>query len=313
MIQSLTSTAFWFSVLASTTPVLLATLGANLMFQSGMFNLSIEGTMLICALTGVVISAYTQSLLVSMILTVLMGIAISFVFGYFTLIMKGPMNACGVAINLIGSGGTVFALVVLTGSKVTSLSLPSLVFPRIHIPLLRDIPFLGQLLSGHNLITYLSWLFVALTWFFLYRTRPGRSLRAVGKNPDAAASVGISVSKMKFLALALCGTFAAFGGMCMSMGSLASFTANMVNGRGYLSLAMNAMSQGNPVIGFLSSHLYGFADTTTIYLQMYTKLDLRLISATPYLLILIVLSIVHSIKLRAEKARERRQLSHSMQ
>ncbi len=312
MIDWLTSPAFWFSVLAGTTPVLLATLAANLMFQSGIFNLAIEGTMLISALAGVVISAYTQNLLLSALATVFIGIAISFLLGYFTLVMKGPMNACGVAINLIASGGTVFVLVLLTGSKISSLGLRSLTFPNVSIPLIQDVPYVGQLLSGHNLITYIGWLCVALSWVFLYRTKIGRNLRAVGKNPEAAQSVGISVNKMKFTALALCGAFSALGGMYMSMGSLSSFTANMVNGRGYLSLAMNAMSQGNPVIGFLSSHLYGFADTTTVYLQMYTNLDLKLIAAMPYILILVVLCVVQSVKKRAKAVATKKQLTKSM-
>lgn len=312
MIAALTSPAFWFSVLAGTTPVLLATLAANLMFQSGIFNLAIEGTMLICALCGVVISAFTQNLFASAVLTVLAGVGVSFLLGYFTLVMKGPMNACGVAINLIAGGGTVFVLVLLTGSKISSLGLHSLTFPNVALPLLERIPYVGALLSGHNLITYVSWLCVAFSWVFLYRTRVGRNLRAVGKNPDAAASVGIDVLRMKFLALALCGAFSALGGMYMSMGSLSSFTANMVNGRGYLSLAMNAMSQGNPLIGFLSSHLYGFADTTTVYLQMYTNLDLKLISAMPYILILFVLFVVQTIKRRMQAATAKKQLAQTV-
>ncbi len=307
MILALSSTAFWFSVLSGTTTILLATLGANLMFQSGIFNLAIEGTMLICALVGVVISAYTQNLLLSAILTVAAGIAVSMLLGYFALVMKGPMNACGVAINLIAGGGTVFVLVLLTGSKVSSLSLQSLMFPNIEIPLLSSIPFLGELLSGHNLITYLSWLFVLLSWVFLYHTRPGRNLRAVGKDPEVARSLGISVLRMKFMALSLCGAFCAFGGMYMSMGSLTSFTANMINGRGYLSLAMNAMSRGNPLIGFLSSHLYGFTDTMTVYLQLYTALDLRFISALPFILILFVLFILHTVKKRIARGKQLRE------
>ncbi len=296
LLGSLTSSAFWFQVLASTTPVLLATLGANVVHQTGIFNLGIEGTMLICALAGVLGSAFSQNLLVGMLCGIIAGLFVSFVLGYFALVMKGPMNACGVAINLFASGGTVFVLATLTGSKVTSLSLPSLTFPNIKIPIIADIPGLGQILSGHNLITYLSWIFVFALWFFLYRTGLGRNMRAVGENEEAARSAGIGVNQMKFLSLGLCGLFSAFGGMYLSMGSLKSFTANMTAGRGYLSLAMDAMSQGNPILGFLSSMLYGLFDSITIYLQMYTNLELKLISAMPYIFIILTLFIVQSIK-----------------
>ena len=129
MTEFFLSPTFWKTVLASTTPVMLATLAANMMTKSGIFNLAIEGTMLICALTGVVVSAFTQNLWAGCLVAVLMGILVSFIFGYFALIMKGAMNACGVAMNLIASGGTVFVLVMLTGSKANSSALKSLTFP----------------------------------------------------------------------------------------------------------------------------------------------------------------------------------------
>jgi len=301
MLNSLASTAFWFQVLASTTPVLLATISANMMTQSGIFNLGIEGTMLICALTGVLGSAFSQSLLVGMICGVVSGAAISFLLGYFALILKGPMNACGVAVNLLATGGTVFILTTLTGSKVTSSALSSLTFPNIRIPLLDNIPVLGQIFSGHNFITYLSWVFVLLTWFFLYKTRPGRNLRAVGQNEEAARSAGINIYRVKFFAMGLCGLFCAFGGMYLSMGSLKSFTAGMTAGRGYLALALGAMSMGNPLLGFASSLLYGFSNSTTVYLQMYSNLDIKMISVMPYIFIILVLFIVQMIKRRSEK------------
>ena len=137
---------------------------------------------------------------------------------------------------------------------------------------------------------------VIATWLLLYRTKLGRSIRAVGENETAALSAGISANQMKFLALMLCGVFCSLGGMYLSMGSLRSFTAGMTAGRGYLSLAMDAMSMGNPVGGFASSLLYGFFDTATVYMQMYSKLDLKLISAMPYLFIIVVLFIVQRIK-----------------
>ena len=301
MLKSLASTAFWFQVLASTTPVLLATISANIMTQSGIFNLGIEGTMLICALTGVLGSAFSQSLLVGMFCGIVAGVAISFLLGYFALILKGPMNACGVAVNLLATGGTVFILTTLTGSKVTSSALSSLTFPNIRIPLLDNIPVLGQIFSGHNFITYLSWVFVLLTWVFLYKTRPGRNLRAVGQNEEAARSAGINIYRVKFFAMGLCGLFCAFGGMYLSMGSLKSFTAGMTAGRGYLALALGAMSMGNPLLGFASSLLYGFSNSTTVYLQMYSNLDIKMISVMPYIFIILVLFIVQMIKRRSEK------------
>ena len=296
MMDFFLSPAFWKTDLASTTPVMLATLSANMMTKSGIFNLAIEGTMLICALTGVVASAFTQNLWIGCLAAVVMGVFVSFVFGYFALIMKGAMNACGVAMNLAATGGTVFILVMLTGSKANSSALKSLTFPVVEIPVIKEIPVLGTILSGQNMVTYIGWLIVALTAWMLYKTKLGINIRAVGENPSAAKAAGISVLFHQFAALAICGIACSFGGMYLSMGALSSFTTGMVAGRGYMSLAMDAMSQGNPIVGCLSSLLYGFSDTITVYLQLYSKIDLKLIEAFPYLFIIAVLVVIQGIR-----------------
>lgn len=276
-----------------------------MMTKSGIFNLAIEGTMLICALTGVVVSAFTQNLWIGCIVAVLMGVAVSFVFGYFALVMKGAMNACGVALNLVASGGTVFVLVMLTGSKANSSALKSLTFPVVGIPVLKDIPILGTIFFEQNLVTYIGWVIVAATSWMLYKTKLGIHIRAVGENPAAAKAAGLNVILHQFVALAICGVACSFGGMYLSMGALKSFTTGMVAGRGYMSLAMDAMSQGNPVVGCLSSLLYGFSDTITVYLQLYSKIDLKLIDAFPYLFIIVVLVIIQAIRRMTAKKKER--------
>ncbi len=305
MMAFFASPTFWRTVLASTTPVMLATLAANMMTKSGIFNLAIEGTILICALTGVVVSAFTQNLWIGCIVAVLMGVAVSFVFGYFALVMKGAMNACGVALNLVASGGTVFVLVMLTGSKANSSALKSLTFPVVGIPVLKDIPILGTIFFEQNLVTYIGWVIVAATSWMLYKTKLGIHIRAVGENPAAAKAAGLNVILHQFVALAICGVACSFGGMYLSMGALKSFTTGMVAGRGYMSLAMDAMSQGNPVVGCLSSLLYGFSDTITVYLQLYSKIDLKLIDAFPYLFIIVVLVIIQAIRRMTAKKKER--------
>ncbi|MEN6621805.1 MAG: ABC transporter permease [Smithella sp.] len=261
-----------------------------------MFNLGVEGTMLSSALAGVLVSAYTQSLWLGCLAGLATGVILSFILGYFTLYLKASENAVGVAINLMATGGTVFILSQVTGSKITSSALASLTFPKIDIPIIQDIPVVGTILSGHNLVTYLGWIFAILLYLMLYKTKLGLNIRAVGENKMAADSAGINVNRTKFVALFLCGIFCGFGGMYLSMGALKSFTANMVAGRGFLSLAMNALSQGNPLLGWAGSLLYGFSNTITIYLELYSDIDLKLIDAFPYLFIIIVLVIVQFIK-----------------
>lgn len=305
MMEFFLSPTFWKTVLASTTPVMLATLAANMMTKSGIFNLAIEGTMPHLRPYRRDCQRIYAEPLNGCLTAVVMGVVISFIFGYFALVMKGAMNACGVAVNLIATGGTVFVLVMLTGSKANSSALKSLTFPVVNIPVLKDIPVLGTIFSGQNLVTYIAWAIVAVTAWMLYKTKLGINIRAVGENPAAAKAAGLSVLKHQFAALAICGVSCAFGGMYLSMGALKSFTTGMVAGRGYMSLAMDAMSQGNPIVGCLSSLLYGFSDTITVYLQLYSKIDLKLIEAFPYLFIIVVLVIIQSIRKMVARRKEK--------
>ncbi len=129
------------------------------------------------------------------------------------------MNACGVAVNLIATGGTVFVLVMLTGSKANSSALKSLTFPVVDIPVIKDIPLFGTIISGQNMVTYIGWAIVALTAWMLYKTKLGINIRAVGENPAAAKASGINVIWHQFVALAICGVSCSFGGMYLSMGA----------------------------------------------------------------------------------------------
>lgn len=294
----ITSASFWFTILASTTPVLLATLSAVIVSRAGIFNLGIEGTMSMSALAGVLVSAYSGSLLFGCLAGLATGIVASLLLGYFCLYLKAPFNSVGVAINLVASGGTVFVLTQVTGSKITSSSLVSKVFPTVNIPLIKDIPFIGEVISGHNLITYLSWLFLFGSYYMLFHTKFGLEIRSVGENESAARTAGINVEKTKMLTLVLCGIFSGFGGMYLSMGALRSFTANMVAGRGFLALAMDAMSQGNPLLGAVGALMYGFSETITVYLQLYSDMSVQIIDAFPYVFILVALIIIQFVKRR---------------
>lgn len=139
----------------------------------------------------------------------------------------------------------------------------------------------------------------------LYKTKLGINIRAVGENPAAAKAAGINVLFHQFVALAICGVACSFGGHVPFHGRLKSFTTGMVAGRGYMALAMDAMSQGNPIIGCLSSLLLGFSDTITVYLQLYSQMDLKLIDAFPYLFIIVVLVIIQAIRGMIAKRKER--------
>lgn len=286
---------FWFAVIRSTTPVLFATLASNLASKSGIINIAIEGTMLIAALVGVVASAFTNSLLLGLFFGLLSGVLVTLALSYFSLKLKSNILITGIAINLAASGGTVFALYTITGDKAVSAVLKSAVFPTVNIPILKDIPYIGTILSGHNLLTYVALISVVVIYLLLYKTPLGTRIRAVGESEAAAESVGININKTKTIALVLSGMLAALGGMFLSMGYLSMFTAGMTSGRGFVALATDAMSGSNPIGSLLSSLIYGFSDSLANYLQN-TSIPLQFIQAFPYMFIVIVFTVFSYIK-----------------
>jgi len=261
------SAEFGYAVLRVTTPILFAAMGALISEKAGVINIAMEGIMLIAALTGVIFSAFSQSALVGLICAVSIGALVGMILAYFALNLRTNVILSAIAINLMASGGTIFVMFLVAGDKGISSSLPSMVLPKLNLPLIQDIPVLGTIISGHNVLTYVAILAVVVMQYFLYKTPLGLRIRAVGENPDAADSVGISVRKTQFIALTLSGLLAGFGGAYMSMGYVSWFSQNMTAGRGFIALAANAMGGATPVGAFLTSLLFGFFDALSNSLQ----------------------------------------------
>lgn len=278
---------FWFAVLRSTTPVLLTTLGALIASRAGARNIALEGTMLTSALVGVLGSALTQNAYIGLLMAILSGIIMSNILAYFALKLKSNIILTGIALNLMASGGTVFALYLFTGDKGASTSLHSLALPNINIPIIENIPVIGNILSGHHLLTYVGLILVVLIWAMFKYTTLGLRIKAVGESPEAAESVGIPVNKIKYIALTMSGALAAMGGAFLSMGYVTLFSAGMTSGRGYTALATQAMANGNPVIALLTSGLFGFSESLSNYLQGFS-LPIEFIQMLPYLTIFVV-------------------------
>lgn len=275
------TTDFAFSVLRVTTPILFAALGALISNRAGIINIGMEGIMLVAALAGVIVSSYTHSAWVGLLGAVMSGTLIAGILAFFTLKFKTHIILGGVAINMFASGGTVFILYLLSGDKGSSTSLASKVLPSVEIPLLKDIPVLGPILSGHHILTYVSIIAVFVVYYLLNRTPLGLRIRSVGENPHAAQSVGVSVVKIQYMALLLSGFFAGLGGAYMSMGYLSLFTRDMIAGRGWIAIAAESMGRSTTVGTALTSLLFGTADALSNALQV-LKIPAELIATLPY-------------------------------
>ena len=290
---------FWFAVIRSTTPILLTTLGAMIAARAGARNIALEGTMLTAAFVGVAASHFTQSAFVGLLFAVISGIILSNIIAYFALKLKSNIIISGISLNLMASGMTVFGLYLLTGDKGASTSLNSLALPNVNIPIIENIPVIGKIISGHNILTYVALILVLLVYIMFKYTQLGLRIKAVGESPEAAESVGISVNKVKYIALTMSGTLAALGGAFLSMGYVTLFSAGMTSGRGYIALATQSMAGANPVVGLLTSGLFGFAESMSNYLQG-INLPIEFIQMLPYLAIVVIYVVYCANKTKQE-------------
>lgn len=290
MLQNLLSPEFFNAILRATTPILFAALASSVASKSGITNMALEGIMLFSALFGVIFSAMTGSFPMGLLLTMVAGGVIGLMLAFFVLNLKTDEILAAIAINLMATGGTVLLMLAVSGDRGSSTSISNVSAPKIVIPLIDQIPFLGKILSGQNLMTYLAILAVVVMHLFLYKTPLGLKIRAVGENKNAAESVGISARKIQYIALILSGVLASMGGFFLSGGYMNMFTKDMSAGKGYIALAASAMGGDTPVGGFLVSLLFGAAQALANMMQL-TDIPHELIQMVPYLTTLVGLGI----------------------
>lgn len=294
------SEAFVFSIFRITTPILFAALAAVVADRAGVTNIGLEGIMMISALTGVIFSAWTESAWLGLLCAILLGVATALMIGFFALKLKTDIILAGIAVNMLGNGGTIFFMYLASGDRGYSANLASKVMPTVNIPGLQSIPILGGILSGHNILTYFAFIAVLLVWILLYKTPMGLQIRAVGESPNAADSVGVSVNRIKYIALGISGALAGLGGAFMSMGYMSSFNTNMTAGRGFIALAAEAMGRGEPIGTMLTSLLFGFADALANNMQS-LGLPQELVAMTPYVFTIVGLAVYAASTLKKNR------------
>lgn len=296
--------AFVNSILRMSTPLIFCAMGALIADHAGTINMALEGIMLTASFTAVALSAATHSAWGGIVGAIAGGVFISLLLAYLHLFKDSDLIITGIALNTMASGGTIYLLFLLTGEKGTSRLLQSLTVPDVDIPLVRDIPVLGQILSGHNALTYLAVVCVGVTYILVFKSRLGLRIRAVGFNPNAAASVGISVRKVKMKALMLSGLFASLGGAFMSMGYLSYFAKDMMAGRGFIGISAATLAGGQCFGTLLAALGFGTANAAATTLST-LNLKADLVSMLPYLATVLGLVIVSANKMAKARRRER--------
>lgn len=295
---------FFYTILRLATPLIFAAMAALVSTKSGLSNIIIDGTMLMSAVVGTIASALTNSLFWGAIAGMATGLLMSYGLAFFHLKFKAPANLTGVAINLFTSNFSVFVCYEFSGDKGSTMQLHSLSFPTVDIPIIKDIPFIGQVLSGHNIITYMALLSIILVYILIYKTRLGLRIRTVGENPNAASSVGIVPQRMQTIAILISGILASWGGMFLSMGYATNWTRNMTSARGFIGVAANAVGGGNPLWVTLTTFIFAISSAMNVILQA-LMIPTEFTSMVPFVfsLSLVVLTSFFK-KLRKEKQRK---------
>ncbi|MDX0797858.1 ABC transporter permease [Sinorhizobium medicae] len=291
------------STIRVSVPLVFAALAGLFTERAGVFDIGLEGKMLGAAFAAGAAAAVTQSVWVGLVAAVLVSVALSLVHGYASITQRGNQIVSGVAINFIVAGSTVILgeAWFRQGGRTPALA-EGARFQTINFPgadAVREIPVLGpvyaDLLSGHFLLTYLAFAMVPFSWWILYRTRFGLRLRAVGENPGAVDTAGISVIWLRYRAVICCGILCGFAGAYLSLAMTAGFVKSMTAGKGYIALAALIFAKWRPLNIMFACLLFGFLDALAIRLQgtplpLIGQVPVQLMQALPYILTVVLLA-----------------------
>jgi ABC-type uncharacterized transport system permease subunit len=276
------------ATLVAGTPLVIVALGELITERSGVLNLGAEGMMAIGALSAFIVNQGTGNAPLAVAAGMAAGIAMSLVFGYLTLTLLANQVASGLALSIFGIGLSAFC-----GKAYESASMP-MVGP-VRIPLLADIPVVGAALFNQQSLVYFSWLLVGCVAWFLYRSRAGLVLRAVGESPASAHAVGYAVIPIRYLAVAFGGAMAGVGGAFLSVYYTPLWSQGMVAGRGWIALALVVFATWRPIRVVLGAYLFGGVMISQLFVQgLGLKLEVpaQLLSALPYVATIAVLVLI---------------------
>ncbi|MFT5113146.1 MAG: ABC-type uncharacterized transport system permease subunit [Parasphingorhabdus sp.] len=274
------------TIITAATPLVFAAMGELITEKSGVLNLGVEGMMLAGAIAGFASVFFFESAIIACIVAVLAGMAMALIFAFLVLGLQASQVATGLALTIFGVG-----LSALLGQKMVGIAYEGL--PTLHIPWVSDLPVIGPLLFSHNFLVYLSVLMPFAVGWFLYRTRSGLILRAVGDSHDAAHAIGYSVIKIRYMATVFGGAMAGLAGAYLSLSYSPMWVENMSAGRGWIALALVVFGTWRPGRVFLGAYLFGGISILQLHAQaMGINIASQFMSMLPYIATIVVLVLI---------------------
>ena len=286
------------STLRVATPLILCALAGVLAERSGVIDLGLEGKMLFGAFAAAAAGVASGSTVVALAAACGIAVALSWLHGFATVSHRGDQVVSGMAINIIAAGLTSVLAIAWFAQGGQTPPVGDDVRLKPMWPGATDAlgPVVGEGFFAHNILVYVALLLVAGVWFLLYRTRMGLRLRAVGENPHMVDAAGVSVLRLRYLALTMNGLLCGLAGAYLVLAQSAAFGPNMTAGRGYMALAAMIFGHWRPVPALAACLLFGFLDTVAVRLQgvrlpQVGEIPVQAIQALPYVLTVVLLAL----------------------
>lgn len=278
--------AILYATVRAGTPLVFAALGELVTEKAGVLNLGIEGMMLIGAVTGFAVTVVTGSPALGVLAAAVAGALASLLHGFLTLTLRTNQVATGLALTLFGTGLSAFVGLAYIGTPIRAMQ-------AVAVPGLADLPLLGPALFRHDPLVYLSWALFAAVSVFLYRTRAGLILRAVGESPGAAHAIGYPVVGIRYLAVMFGGATSGLGGAYLSLAYTPQWAENMTAGRGWIALALVVFATWRPARVLLGAYLFGAITIIGLHVEARgIEIPSHLLAMLPYLATIVVLVVI---------------------
>ena len=288
-LSTIFTTRFATMTLRLSTSILFAAMGSFIASTAGISNTSIESIMTLSALFGVLGSYWTQNAILGVIIGVAVGILMSVIIAFFSMKLGASVSLIGIALNTFADPLAIFFLYQYTGNKGTSASLATKTLGVWDIPGIKDIPVLGEILSGHYVLTYVAWLLAIALYILVFKTPLGMRMRACGLSEETAKTAGINVNKIRLLSIILSGIFASLGGVFLSLNYSKVFSSGMVAGTGWMGIAAGGIARGSYASLMIATFAFGiFKAISVVFIG--TSFPSELISAVPYIAVFIGMS-----------------------
>ena len=291
MLDWIFSESFLMNIIAYAIPIIFAACASLISNKAGISAINIEGAMSVAAVTGALVSHYAESWVIGLIFAMIAGVLMMLLLAFAALQLKADSFLSGIALNTFASGACLLIVKGVLNGRTDSSTAPSVMVPRVRVPLLSDIPVIGKTIFSQNLLFYIMLAVLAFLVVLLNCTKLGVQIKTAGYHPEASESVGVSVKRTRVIALVICGVMAGLGGAYLSMANLGYFSAGMVSGRGFMGIAAEAMGAGAPIKAGLFALLFGAVDYFAVGGQTVLSFPYELLNTLPYLMTLITLII----------------------